>query len=125
MDYQLVADDNSNEPYLKDPNREKGQGQWRRNPPKWKKGIPVRVMGMVLAGDRLVVAGPPNVVPDDDPFAAFEGRMGSQLCVFSVSEGVKISETRLDCVPVFDGLIAASGMLFMATEDGSVVCYGD
>ncbi len=125
MDYELFADANSNEPVLQQPDREKGPGYSRANPAKWTKSIPVRVTAMVLAGDKLFAAGPPNVVDADDPLAAFEGRLGSRFCVFSTADGRKLSETKLECVPVFDGLIAAGNHLYMATTDGDVVCFGD
>ena len=124
MNYELFADANSNEPELKSPDHEKGKGYTRANPAKWKKEISVRVLAMVLAGDKLFMAGPPNVVPAKDPFAAFEGRAGSKFCVFSVSNGEKLSECELDCVPVFDGLIAAWNRLFMATTSGDIACFG-
>jgi len=125
MDYELFADDNSNEPVLKQPDREKGPGYSRRNPAKWEKSIPVRVMGMVLTRDKLFAAGPPNTVPANDPFAAFEGRLGSRFCAFSTSNGETLSELALDCTPVFDGLIAAGDRLYMAATDGHVVCLGE
>ena len=34
---------------------------------------------MVLAGDRLLFAGPPDVIEEDDPYGAFEGRKGGRL----------------------------------------------
>jgi len=79
---------------------------------------------MVLAGDRLFLVGPPNVVPAKDPFAAFEGRMGSTFCEFSIAEGKKVSQTRLESTPIFDGLIAAQSRLYLATTDGSIICFG-
>ena len=124
MSYELFADANSNEPILKAPTREKGSGYSRKNPAKWKKDIQVRVMSMVLAGGKLFVVGPPNAVPAKDPFAAFEGRLGSRFCEFSIADGKKVSETKLDCTPVFDGLIAAGGRLYLATTDGSIICFG-
>ena len=124
MGYELFADANSNEPVLKQPDREKGPGYSRKNPAKWKKSISVRAMAMVLAGGKLFLAGPPNVVPAEDPFAAFEGRMGSRFCEFSIADGKKVTETKLDCTPVFDGLIAAGGRLYLATTDGSIICFG-
>jgi len=124
MDYQLFADANSNEPVLKRPDHEKGPGYSRASPAKWTKNIPIRVLGMVLAGNRLFTVGPPNVVPADDPLAAFEGRLGSRLCAFSVDDGDELAKIELDCVPVFDGLIAARGRLYMSTTDGRIVCFG-
>jgi hypothetical protein len=79
---------------------------------------------MVLAGQRLYMAGAPDIVPKEDPMAAFEGRLGARLWVVSVSDGEKLAEYKLDSLPVFDGLMAASGRLFIATKDGKLICMG-
>ncbi|MFO7907968.1 MAG: hypothetical protein R6U98_35330 [Pirellulaceae bacterium] len=124
MDYELFADDNDNEPILEKPKREKGPGYVRKDPPKWRSNIPVRVMGMVLADDKLVLVGPPNVVPEDDPLAAFEGRRGALLWVVSASDGAQLSKTRLTRLPVFDGLVSAGNRLYMSTKSGRILCLG-
>jgi outer membrane protein assembly factor BamB len=92
--------------------------------PRWSKSIPVRVRAMVLAGQRLFVAGPPDVVPEDDPLAALEGRRGGALWAFSAADGEKLAERELPAPPVLDGLIAAAGRLFLATTDGKLTCIG-
>jgi hypothetical protein len=38
--------------------------------------------------------------------------------------GKKLSELKLQSEPVFDGMIAANGRLFMSTRDGRVICLG-
>ncbi|MBT3199016.1 MAG: PQQ-binding-like beta-propeller repeat protein [Phycisphaerales bacterium] len=124
MGYELFADANSNEPILKAPNREKGSGYSRKDPARWKKDIQVRVMSMVLAGGKLFVAGPPNAVPAKDPYAAFEGRMGSTFCEYSTKDGKRLTEIKLKCTPIFDGMIAANGRIYLATVDGGIVCFG-
>ena len=43
--------------------------------------------------------------------------------VFSKSDGKKLAEYKLDCLPAFDGLIAAGGSLYMVTQDGSILCF--
>jgi outer membrane protein assembly factor BamB len=123
--YELFADDNDNEPVLASNaiNREKGAGFSRAAPPKWSKRIPLRSRAMVLADDKLFLAGMPDVVPGDDPYAAFEGRRGAQLWVVSAADGAKLSEYSLDHLPAFDGLIAARGRLYLVTTDGYLVCF--
>ncbi len=125
--YQLFADRNSNEPVLPptEAGREKGLGYYRRTHPKWATRIPVRVTAMVLAGEKLIVAGPPDEVPADDPMASFEGRLGGRLWVVRKADGEKLADVALDAMPVFDGMIAAGGKLFLSTHDGRVVCMGD
>ena len=48
----------------------------------------------------------------------------SRLLAVSTSDGKKLAEYRLDAPPVFDGLAAAGGQLYLATIDGKVVCFG-
>jgi outer membrane protein assembly factor BamB len=91
-------------------------------PPVWHQWIPVRVLGMVVAGDHLFVAGPPDIVSKEDPCAAFEGRLGATVWALDKKTGTKLSELPLPSPPVFDGLIAANGNLYISTVDGKVLC---
>jgi hypothetical protein len=124
--YLLFADENDNEPVLADYTRgvPKGIGFTREKPPAWFEWVPVRVRGMVLAGRHLFVAGPPDVVDTDDPMAAFEGRKGTLLRAHSALDGKILAEYKLDVPPVFDGLIAANGQLYVSLENGTVLCMG-
>jgi hypothetical protein len=90
----------------------------------WTLWLPVRVRAMVKAGDMLFAAGPPDVLDEAEPTAAFEGRRGARLVAVSASDGKKTAEIELDAPPVFDGLIAANGRLFVSLEDGSLACLG-
>ena len=145
--YLLFADDRDNEPTLlprgkKEPDLrwlppetykdryrrggrgvEKGTGYVRVRPTRWQEFIPVRVRAMVLAGDKLLVVGPPDVVDPDDPLGAFEGRAGGVLNVFDSTDGTKLLERRLVSPPVFNGAAVAGGRLFIAERDGSLVCF--
>ncbi len=104
--YELVAID-------------KGPGKTR-----WSKTVPIRIRAMVAAAKTLFVAGPPDVLDSADPMGAFEGRKGGVLRAYSAADGKKLSDRKLDSPPVFDGLIAAGGRLYMTTVDGKVVCFG-
>lgn len=124
--YLLIADDNNNEPTL-DPRawgKDKGMGFSRGTPPLWHQWLPVRVNAMAIAGETLVVCGPPDVVKDGDPMAAFEGRLGTELWTISAADGKTVAKQKLDESPIFDGLIAADDQLFLCTEKGEVVCMG-
>jgi hypothetical protein len=79
---------------------------------------------MVLADQNLYIAGPPDVVPKDDPMASFEGRLGGCLWVVSASDGEKLAEYELDHPPVLDGLIAAGGRVYIADMNGRLTCMG-
>jgi hypothetical protein len=54
--------------------------------------------------------------------ASFEGRRGAVLRVHSATDGERLAEQSLDAPPVFDGLIAAGGRLYLSTVDGRVLC---
>jgi outer membrane protein assembly factor BamB len=97
----------------------------RAKPPHWTARVPIRVHGMVLAADILFIAGPPDVVDPKDPLASFKGRMGGKLWAVSSADGRKIAECELASPPVFDGMAVAYGHLFVATMDGTVLCFGD
>jgi outer membrane protein assembly factor BamB len=101
--------------------------------------LPLLVRAMVLADGKLFMAGPPNVADEKAAFfepdapanrealaqqqAAWEGRKGGLLRVVSAADGEKIAEYNLESVPVWDGMAAANGRLYLATNDGKVVCF--
>jgi hypothetical protein len=149
--YLLFADDNDNEPVLRDtddapavewlPQNEyfaskgmtgldakaldfdKGVGFTRAKPAKWTSWVPVRVQAMAKTSDKLFCAGQPDVFDENDPFGALEGRKGGVLLTVSAKDGKTLAEQKLDVAPVSDGLIAADGKLFIAMKDGSVRCF--
>ena len=75
---------------------------------KWSVLIAVRVRAMVAAGDKLFVAGPPDVVPEDDPLATFEGRLGAALWAFSADDGEKLA-VRAASLPGVPQLVQPKG----------------
>ncbi|MEA1950317.1 MAG: PQQ-binding-like beta-propeller repeat protein, partial [Planctomycetota bacterium] len=97
-------------------------GYTRAEPPLWKQWLPVRIRAMVKAGETLFVAGPPDELDPNDPYAAFENRKGARLLALSSSDGITLVETKLNSPPVFDAMIAAHGRLFISLEDGTLVC---
>ena len=91
---------------------------------RWSGRIPARIRAMVLAGERLYVAGPPDVVDDDDPLGAFEGRKGGRLYVFDAVSGKQLAEHNLPQPPVFNGMAAAERRLLLVDESGFVTAFG-
>jgi len=89
---------------------------------RWSVRVPVRVTAMVLADRKLFIAGPPDVVDPADPLGAFESRKGGRLWAVSASDGQRLAEVRLDSPPVFDGMAASRGRLYVSTTDGGVLC---
>ncbi|MFT5124143.1 MAG: outer membrane protein assembly factor BamB [Verrucomicrobiales bacterium] len=96
--------------------------KYRTTPIQWQQEIPIHVRAMVLANRTLFAAGPyGDAVRSMD---AFEGKRGVRLSAFSAKDGKAVSSYELDALPVFDGLVAANGRLFLAMEDGSVRSFG-
>jgi len=106
----------------------------------WTRDIPLFAHAMVMADRTLFVAGPADIVDEDEirkrigtaeasrqlreQVDAFTGRKGAILWAVSASDGEKKAELGLDELPVFDGMAAAHGRLYISTVDGSVLCLG-
>ncbi len=85
-------------------------------PKGWKAELPapMQVEAMILAGDVLWSAGALDR----------ERRRAGGGFLRGLSEGRSLQEIRLEAPPAYDGLAAAYGRLFLATEDGFLVCLG-
>jgi len=90
----------------------------------WTQRLAVLVRALVLANDTLFLAGPPDIFSCDEPAAALEGKKGGLLCLLSATDGKELAKYDLDSPPVFDGMAAAGGHLYMVTIDGKVLCFG-
>ena len=131
----LFAMDRSAQPDV--PPVQKRRGKKQPKPPaqvfRWSKELPIWAKGMVLAGDTLVVAGPPEPKPNSDNPLALEdveeakaslaGKRGGMLRTVSSENGQAGVEIPLNAPPVFDGLITAGGKLFLSDTDGNVTCF--
>ncbi|MBT3380356.1 MAG: PQQ-binding-like beta-propeller repeat protein [Lentisphaerae bacterium] len=97
----------------------------------------VFVRAMCLAEDKLYVAGPADVVDEryaycnpDDPNVlallkrqerAYAGQTGGQLWSVDRETGGVLTRHAIDTIPVFDGMAAAGGRLYMTTVEGRVI----
>lgn len=76
---------------------------------------------------RFFVAGTPAQFPPDNPVekyeAAHEGKLGGVLWAASPDDGTKLAAYPLDAAPVWDGMAAAGGPLYLSLKDGRVVCW--
>ena len=106
---------------------------------KWTEDVPVYVRAMVLANKTLFIAGPPDLIDEEQTFArltdgdksvdselaaqnrALAGEDGGQLWAVSAATGEKLGEIRLPHLPVWDGMAAANGSLFLTMLDGRVI----
>ena len=90
----------------------------------WFVDLLMRPRAILRAGRTLYVGGVPNQVDAKDLSAAYEGRKGGLLWVFSPDDGAKTAEYKLDSPPVWDGLAAANGRMYVSTADGRLLCMG-
>ena len=107
---------------------------------RWSVEIPLVVRAMVLAGQRLFIAGPPATLDEENAFdhyleeetqrrlaeqdAALAGKRGAMLWSVDGASGKRLASLKLDSPPAWDGMAAADGRLYLTTMDGSVVCLG-
>ena len=105
----------------------------------WTKDVPLFARAMVLAGGTLFAAGPPDLIDEEQVFrriedpevrrslaeqaASLAGSKGAVLLAFSASDGQELASYELDSPPVFDGMAAAGGRLYLATTGGEVLCF--
>jgi hypothetical protein len=96
----------------------------RRQGPKplWEQRLGIRVTAMIRAADTILVAGSPDVVDPKDPHGAWEDRKGGVLAAFAAGDGKKLAEHKLPAPPVWDGLAAAYGRLYVSLDGGDVLC---
>jgi hypothetical protein len=78
---------------------------------------------MLLAGEELVLCGPPADAVESE--ASLTRKSGGLLCVIASKDGQSLREHAIDALPVFDGLAAADRRLYLSTEDGRLICWGD
>jgi hypothetical protein len=91
----------------------------------WQRNVQINSKAMIKAGESLVIAGTPNEFPEDNFYRAVEGGTGGVLAIASVADGTPRKMTRLEAPPVWDGMAAAKGRLYIATADGKVICLGE
>jgi outer membrane protein assembly factor BamB len=86
----------------------------------WEQPVPLQVRAMVLADNVLFLAGPRAGV-HDLPAAGDVAEEGLLMAI-SASDGTELAQYRLGSSPVFDGMAAAPGRLYISTTDGKVLC---
>jgi outer membrane protein assembly factor BamB len=78
-------------------------------------------LALLIAGDEVVVAG--FTSPPQSAARPYEPLPGA-LVRFRLADGEMIERIELPCAPVQHGLAAARGELFLAGQDGTIVCLG-
>lgn len=82
----------------------------------WTKPVTIQVRAMVLADKVLFIAGPSADVSDGGK------NQRALLLAISASDGTELAQYRLDSSPVFDGIAAANGRLYLSLENGHILC---
>jgi outer membrane protein assembly factor BamB len=106
---------------------------------RWTRDISMMVRAMALAGDQLLIAGPPDSLDEAAAFQTFsdqatqrqlvaqdtalKGQSGALFQTVDANTGETLAEHKLESPPVFDGLIVAEGQVFIATVDGRLSAY--
>ncbi len=107
----------------------------------WKSGVPLRAKAIVKTQDTLFLAGPEDVVDEEKAFNAIgeeatkkllqqqsevlASANGGKLLAVSVVNGAVVQMIDLESGPVWDGMAAAYGKLFICCKDGSVVALAN
>jgi len=82
-------------------------------PADWVREIPVVGEAMALSQKNLFVAGAPDASESE----------GGLLLAYSAETGERLTEYKLDAPPVFDGMAATAGKLFLSTREGTLLCF--
>jgi hypothetical protein len=116
------------DPKVKKKKRRKPKGPAGRS--LWSRDWKFQPRAMILAGDKLCVSGwidavvievktgRPKDTSNPDPH-------DSVIRVLSADKGEQVFELKIESEPVFDGLAAAYGKLFMAMKNGKLLCLGE
>jgi hypothetical protein len=104
----------------------------------WTQETSLYVGAMVKAGQMLFIAGPQDIVDEDDTIkrigeaavqtqlaeqsAIWKGERGAVLQAVSAADGTKLAEYELESPPRWDGMAVANGRLYFSTQDGNVLC---
>jgi outer membrane protein assembly factor BamB len=110
--------------------------------PHWNKDVPIIVRGMAMAQQTVFIAGAEDVIDEEDAVARMtkgdesilplvkqmaenlDGLHGAKLLSVNAADGQVINTVNLPSPPVWDGMSAAQGCLFVSTLDGRVMCLG-
>lgn len=104
----------------------------------WTRDLPILGQAMLVSGKHLFIAGPPDLMDEPTVFreietpgamakmveqtASINGEKGAILLVIDKTDGREAARYALQEAPVFDGMAAAGGRLYITTLNGRVVC---
>ncbi len=108
----------------------------------WDRFVPIVARSMALAGNSILVGGPPDTIDEEYAFErlaardpaileelkeqneALEGRRGAKMWAVNVETGEQSTGLELTSPPVWDGITSANGQVFVSTVDGRLQCFG-
>ena len=106
---------------------------------RWTAQVPLLVTAMVVADKTMFIAGPPDTIrtqekqgegalklenPQEAP-ASWQGKKGSILRAVSVIDGKNLAEYKLESTPVWDGMAATNGRLYLTMKNGRILCFSE
>jgi hypothetical protein len=108
------------------------------NPYNWTNTLPFIVKAMVVAGNNIFLAGPPDLEDEEESYstmdnsqtqvvlanqdAALNGAMRGQLRVVDKTSGNTLAMYSVNFLPIWDGMAAAGQSLYLSTLDGRLLC---
>jgi len=139
------------EPKKKKRDKKKGKKPREKNPKSGEKGglrylwqtadAGLLPNAMVLADRTLLMAGPPDVADETKMFGflpgaddehnrslreqdkAWAGKQGALLYAVNADTGEKTAQYKLPAIPVWDGMAADNGKLYISLQNNTVVCW--
>jgi len=91
-------------------------------PFQWTAALTMRPRAILKAGDMLLLGGVPGQSHPPRASAAPRPREGGVVQAIAAADGSGVSECKLPAPPVWDGMAAAGGRLFIALQNGRLVC---
>jgi len=124
-----VVTDSPKDDTKKQPARRRGGQKFERQ---WEEPCDIQVFAMLLAKNRLYVLGVRDVLDELNRGNLFKdnteqdehmlGKHGSVLAIVDPATGEVAKRYEFDFFPSFDGMSAAEGKIYIACQDGTVVC---
>ena len=112
--------------------KRRGKGKAKGMTYLWSKKIDMIARAMIQTPGQMVLAGIPDLAKRnsnelafdnaDEVQAAYSGSKGGIIRFVNTTDGTQTEEIKLGTRPVFDGLAAAHGKLFIALKDGRLQC---
>ena len=99
----------------------------------WSQKVDIICRAMILTGagnqdpseELLFMAGTENLRTHELVDAALLNKKGGILRAVSATDGKQLAEYSLQSLPVYDGMAASNGKLFIAQQDGCIVCMSE